>query len=48
MKHKEQEETPLEYHEERIQQFVKKKAHKKEDYNRRERLKALEDSKYWN
>jgi len=43
-----QEEVPLEYHEERQQLFSKKKAHKKEDYKRRETLKDLEDDKYWN
>jgi len=48
-KNKEEKEViPLEYHEEREQQFTKKKANKKEDYKRREQLKELEDSKYWN
>jgi len=48
-KNKEEKEViPLEYHEEREQQFVKKKAHKKEGYKRRETLKDLEDDKYWN
>ena len=32
------------HHEERVQQFTKKKGHKKEDYHRRE---DLEDRKYW-
>jgi hypothetical protein len=47
-KQEQQETVPLEYHEEREQQFVKKKSHKKEDYQRREQLKDLEEDKYWN
>ena len=43
-----QSELPLDYHEEREQQFAKKKATKKDDYKRKETLKDLEDEKYWN
>jgi hypothetical protein len=42
------EEIPLEHHEEREQQFAKKKAHKKDDYKRREALRDHEEDKYWN